>query len=523
MEEKKKEVFSETFGNIFAIREMPFSAHALLVARNSRTAKSLKQVYETEFKDAMETRSDQLSTTLLSDYGDDSVQELVHLTLQVENCSTLLAKRLERARVGISFIEKSTRYVDFAKKNKRGEYPFYRGKELKEQYPEYFKMMVESNTRLFEKFAEWMPVLMEEIRRDTVFPADATDGVRDTVVRTQALDALRVVLPAGTLTNVGMVGNALALERLCLKLQSENLGEFVECGHNLKGLFTAECPQFFRRCDPTKSDFAKEFVEHQKAKNEYKKVIVVNDTGRHMEHQKPFKVSSICSFGDMSEEHLYQFIINAAIAEGYNSSLSLVKNASYFDNAENIIRDIMHLDKRTNRRIMPPRAFEMVNFGVAITTDYKTWCDLERHRLLSVVSTILSVENGFVEPDLIKKSAIYEDYLTVMRDVADKYIHCYTNLAVPAETLQYMVPMGYITSWFWNVNLRELFHILELRTTPQGHPTYRAICQKIYRKFRDKYPFLASLMTFVNMDEDIIPRLDAEKKLEQRRMENATI
>src|SRR6266852_7525640 len=43
---------------------------------------------------------------------------------------------------------------------------------------------------------------------------------------------------------------------------------------------------------------------------------------------------------------------------------------------------------------------------------------------------------------------------------------------------QYVVPLAYRVRWFFRVNLRELYHLCELRTTPQGHPTTGSLLRR---------------------------------------------
>ena len=70
------------------------------------------------------------------------------------------------------------------------------------------------------------------------------------------------------------------------------------------------------------------------------------------------------------------------------------------------------------------------------------------------------------------------------------------------------------------MNLRQLFHFLELRTGPTGHPGYRRICNQMFDVLKAIYPLSGAGMKFVNQGEDLeLARLAAERatqfKLEQ--------
>jgi thymidylate synthase ThyX len=59
---------------------------------------------------------------------------------------------------------------------------------------------------------------------------------------------------------------------------------------------------------------------------------------------------------------------------------------------------------------------------------------------------------------------------------------------------QYAVPLGYRIRTLWTLNLRELFHVIELRSARQGHTSYRRIAQALYRTAIAVHPWLKDLI-----------------------------
>src|ERR1043165_3063693 len=133
---------------VFALRNLPEVVKGALFSRYSRTEKSLRRVLLDEFINAPESGFDRLAGAPASDddmvavrraeefyervlvgYGDDSVAELAGAHVAVEQVSTLAAKALEDSRIGISPLEKSTRYVRFDRPGPDGRRLYYRGKE----------------------------------------------------------------------------------------------------------------------------------------------------------------------------------------------------------------------------------------------------------------------------------------------------------------------------------------------------------------------------------------------------------
>ncbi len=85
---------------------------AAMLSRYSRSTKSMVDLIETEFKD--KNRGPDFIKKVLGEYGDDSIAELDSQQIGIEGLSVLAASKLTDRRIGISFLEKSTRYVPFS-------------------------------------------------------------------------------------------------------------------------------------------------------------------------------------------------------------------------------------------------------------------------------------------------------------------------------------------------------------------------------------------------------------------------
>jgi thymidylate synthase ThyX len=80
------------------------------------------------------------------------------------------------------------------------------------------------------------------------------------------------------------------------------------------------------------------------------------------------------------------------------------------------------------------------------------------------------------------------------------------------EEAQYVTLLGHKMRYRFMINAREAFHMLELRTSPQGHPGYRKICQEMYRKLSEVHPRIGRAMKFINQGGDPpLTRLEAER------------
>ena len=70
------------------------------------------------------------------------------------------------------------------------------------------------------------------------------------------------------------------------------------------------------------------------------------------------------------------------------------------------------------------------------------------------------------------------------------------------------------------MNAREAMHLIELRSGPQGHPSYRRVAHEMVRLIRHEagHHGIADAMQFVDFSEIDLERLEAERSAERARM-----
>src|SRR5207253_4830301 len=112
-------------------------------------------------------KAEEFYERVLVGYGDDSVAELAGAHLAVERVSTLAAKALEDSRIGLSPLEKSTRYVRFDRPGPDGRYLYHRGPEL--EHPAYEEAM----DALFSAYSSLLEPLTERVR--AAYPPEAAE------------------------------------------------------------------------------------------------------------------------------------------------------------------------------------------------------------------------------------------------------------------------------------------------------------------------------------------------------------
>jgi hypothetical protein len=176
-----------------------------------------------------------------------------------------------------------------------------------------------------------------------------------------------------------------------------------------------------------------------------------------------------------------------------------------------------YVGDRANRRHKPGRALERLTYRFDVLADYGAFRDLQRHRMLSIEWQQLSPRHGFTRPEAVDLAGCADRFDEAMERSAS--LHDALAERFPAQA-PYAVSLAYKVRFYLHLNAREAMHMLELRTTPQGHPAYRVVGQEMHRLIAEQagHQAVAEAMRYVDHSpEPSLERLEAERRAEVRR------
>jgi thymidylate synthase ThyX len=177
-----------------------------------------------------------------------------------------------------------------------------------------------------------------------------------------------------------------------------------------------------------------------------------------------------------------------------------------------------YVGDRTNRRHRPGRAFERPSYRFDVLADYGAFRDLQRHRMLTIEWQPLSPRHGYTRPEAIDLAGLAEDFDDAMERSASLHDALVERFPVQAA---YAVSLAYRVRFAMQLNAREAMHLIELRSTPQGHPAYRVVAQQMHRLIAEQagHHAVAEAMRFADHSpEPSLERLDGERRAERRRL-----
>ena len=518
--------FSNTDENVFAIITPRQVDRGALMSRYSRTDKSMRRIFLDEFLQN-KNRGEEFYNRVLLEYGDDSVAELGEAQIAIEGLSNIAVKKIEDRRIGLSYLEKSSRYVAWNKKID-GQYRFYREPVLmRSRFGDLYLDACNFSFNVYSKNIDPMiKYVREKYQIEKYTFKDSKDGkeklfsklkeendiksaniIYNGSTKAKALDILRGLLPASTLTNVGITGNGRAFEYLLTVLASSELEEERDLASKIKKEIDSTIKAFVRRAD---DKYGKAFQNYLQQLKKTSKLVT--------KEIKPKIISGVRTqlVDHESEKTAMDKIITSIIYEqspstSYNMIMQQVKKLS--DEKKTKIIN-MFTKLRKNRRHKPSRAFESVYYTFDLLNNFGMFRDFHRHRALTLERQLLTTDHGYNIPDEIKILGIEKDYRECMEKTKQTFDKIRTK---HPEQGQYVVNFAYNYPYFMKFNLREACHLIELRTVPQGHIDYRRVAQQMFKEINRVHPNLSKIMKFVDLKEYDLERFESEKRSEEKR------
>lgn len=463
---------------------------AAAMARLSRRGDDLREIYLDEFANVPIEKAENLIKRVVTAYGDDSVQQLICIQFVVENASNLLTKRLEWGRFA-GYLEQSTRYIYFDKKDKFSHYKYYAPPNLP---PEIKKTYISHLNKIFDQYSYIVRELTDFIRLNSKEPTDKLERQAWLgATRAQACDAARPALPVATKSTVGVVAVAQSVESLILRLASEDLIESQETAKYILRESRKIIPAFLERADMPERGGA--MINYRKDIKTAMKALVERYLPRINENGEETILLDYWPKNELS-------LVPEMLFESSGLPLKIIKsNVKKWPRAKQLEVFSAYIGNRFNRRHKPGRALEKAHYEWQITADYGTFRDLQRHRVVDMMEwQRLTAAYGYEVPKLVADAGM-ENMFRNCFELSEDLYKLLANSGF-AEEAQYATLLGHRMRYRFMINARESFHIHELRTGPQGHPGYRKIVNEMHKKLCEAHPLIGAAMKFVNKGED---------------------
>lgn len=501
-------------------KEMPGMIGAAF-ARYSRAKGGFREILLKEFIEDGQLdpiHADELITRILIAFGDDSVQELESAWASLENVSNVATKIIEDRRLG-GFIEQSSRYVLYDQRDDQNRFRYYREPTIMASgYAQRYEVTMDF---VFQTYVDLIEPMQEYFRKrkpiDNAEYAIRPDKGKMRLaacdekerrdfertykmdIRTKACDTLRILLPAATQTNVGIHANGRTFEHLLRNLYSSDLAEMQTLATKLHAALNKVIPRYVQRA----------------ARSEY-----MIATRKSMQQLAVELLATVTPEADgpgvkilNAPSHAIGQLAAMLFPYSTLSMNQLITIVAGFDEATQTRIRRTYIGDRKTRRDRPGRALEYgYPWEIELVLDLGIYRDLHRHRMMTQDRQTYTTELGFTTMlDDLREAGFTDKVQACAQKVHELYVDLKRDLG--PDVAQYVVLLGHNIRCRFGFNDRAAQHLIELRTGPQGHRSYRLICQEIYRQMvaRDG-DRIKDMLGHVDLDDYDWPRADSEAK-----------
>lgn len=438
-------------------------AIAVTFAKTSRSPLTFQEIA----KELTEEKTAQFNERWVVGYGHSSVAEHAVLHIAVENTSRLAAECLESNRLA-SYTEKSSRYQkwdddDFIIPSELNGHPLY-------------NIYSEVCQRLFEVYQKALVALPPAIRVDHPQEKGEKDKDYESRIHNLSIDIARFILPASSITNVGISINARALEHALRKMLSNPVEEVRDIGKEIKIQAIKVAPTLVKYAElmPYLVETCNELSSYGRKNSSTKKEVLdwccLVEYTPNVEEQ--ILAAVLYRFSNLSFDDAITKITKMDLQERIDLIECLLGDRGEHDD--------------------PLRELEYASFTFDLVMDQGAYYEFKRHRMMTQTPQRLGAQLGYTIPKAIAESTICEEYKQVMEKV--KLTWQLFDDEMP-DVSAYLIPNSFNRRVLVNMNLRSAFHFLQLRTASNAHFSIRRVAQRMTEEISRVSPLMSQFLS----------------------------
>ncbi len=490
---------------VFALVNLPQTVKGALFARYSRYPGTLRRLFLDEFAETLPEsagayesaeglRAAALYQRVLAEYGDDSVGQLGGAHVACEWVSNVLTKVIQRPRLA-AYLEQSTRYLAYDPPiDGTTCYRYYRDGELGAGYERAMDEIFAVYSAALPRVTAWA--------EQRYPPADGESAVAHArAIKAKALDLLRGLLPAASLSHMGIFASGQTYEQLILHLLAHPLPEARHYGRLILEAVQAVMPSFVSRVE--RPDRGAEWIAYLRRREQAAARWAARlGLDRPAGDDGAGGPSVRLTHHDGDEVQMLAALLFESTGVDEQTTHAALSELGGGERGELLV-DLC--GSRGNRRHRPGRGLESLRYRFEIVSDYGAFRDLQRHRMLTCQWQTLTPDLGADVPEEVDLAGVGDEYrraLDVSRSAHARLI----DAGHDRRAAMYALCLCYRMRYVLDLNAREAMALIELRSGREGHPAYRAIAHAMHERIAAVHPAVAAAMTHV--DRETEPRLE---------------
>ena len=508
---------------VFAIHGAEPEVLAYAMAKYSRSALSMRE----SLAEISSQRAEQFLNTFYFQYGHRSIADLAHVAMSVERLSLLAAIVLvdEQRWDGQ---ERSTRYQNFLKSG--WFFPDFGEDSASAQ------LYAENIKKLFDTYQRTTTAVLDALRRRVARPETMPADAYERTLKARAFDVARYLLPLATNTSLGQIVNARTLETQVSRLLSHPAAEVRDLGAKLREAaigpawnvnghagaalvekiaakdseFAAEAAQLLTRevrSAPTLVKYA------QPNDYEIQTRLDLAHAATEILDGLPHAMAPVVDLVERTESlevELVATLLYSASHHPYRQIRDLVAGLPASRVSEIVEIGLRHRGKHDE-------ALRVFHAGAAlrfdILMDIGGFRDMHRHRRCTQIIQPFTALHGYQTPtsgdlgpdvNILSEAGVLAEFQSAIGQAHAASARIAASAASEAaQSALYLLPLATRIRSLFKMDFAEAQYIIELRSGPAGHFSYRRIAWEMYLALQRQHPALARQIRVTDFTQPI--------------------
>jgi thymidylate synthase ThyX len=472
---------------VFAVHGADPEVLAYAMAKYSRSALSMRE----SLAEISRQRAEQFLNTFYFQYGHRSIADLAHVAMAIERLSLLAAIVLvdEQRWDGQ---ERSTRYQNFLKS---GWY-----------FPDFgedsgsAQLYSDTITSLFDTYQRTTAAVLEALRRRVPCPEVMKPEAYERTLKARAFDVARYLLPLATNTSLGQITNARTLETQVSRLLSHPAAEVRDLGAKLREAAIGPAWNVNGQAEEVRS--APTLVKYAQPNDyEIQSRLELAHAAEEMLDGLPCAeapVVDLVEYTESLEVEVAATLLYSASHYPYRQIRDLVAGLPASRIAEIVEIGLRHRGKHDEAL----RAFHAgASLRFDILMDIGGFRDMHRHRRCTQIIQPFTALHGYETPtsgdlgptvNILAEAGVLAEFQSAV-DQAHVASARIAAGAAPeaAQSALYLLPLATRIRSLFKMDFAEAQYIIELRSGPAGHFSYRRVAWEMFIALQRQHPALA--------------------------------
>lgn len=420
------------------------------------------------------------------EYGHGSLKDADKIRFAIEGVSQVFTKVVESPFPTLGdFQEKSTRYLHFGK-----ESIIFSPVIMKSRYA---KKVESLNFRLMELYEKYLPIVKEALVKNNVISRKDFDKdmVFENTLNAKAFDIVRYLLPTGTCTCLGATLSTRTAESHISEMLSNPIEEVrvvAKAMHEeaLKvspGLLSHVAENEYHASRKSRSlGVAGDFFSEEPGDI----LRGVNDEER----------VRLISGSDLDNIIVSSILFEHSKVKGVSFFQCLQKAKEMGDKEKETVMSAELGGRGVHDRM--PRSLQHGAVLFEFLVDFGAYRDIQRHRASYQLWQGPTAIHGYDYPEFVGLPGMegfkrdYDDVMSRITELSKDVIKEHPHEA------EYVSALGHLVRMSFEMHPGQLAYVCELRTTPQGHQSYRRLFQQVYKIIKEQAPIYSK---FIRVDQ----------------------